>query len=86
MIFAGASPRTQRFVHDWLSAHKHDAHRSDGLLRHDQVPSSRSFSCDTNLAFKCAAQMGSHVLASCTAPCCAAGCCPSANFSAKRRG
>lgn len=37
VIFAHSGPRAVRFVYDWITLHKHDLHRSDRLLRHDQV-------------------------------------------------
>ncbi len=42
LIFAHSGARAVRFISDWISLHKHDLHRQDGLIRHDQV---RHFSC-----------------------------------------
>ncbi|CAL8465577.1 g5113 [Coccomyxa elongata] len=37
LIFARSGPRAVRLISDWISLHKHDLHRQDGLIRHDQV-------------------------------------------------
>ena len=37
LIFAHSGPRAVRFIYDWIALHKHDLHRQDGLIRHDQV-------------------------------------------------
>ncbi|EIE22961.1 hypothetical protein COCSUDRAFT_41969 [Coccomyxa subellipsoidea C-169] len=37
LIFAHSGPRAVRFIYDWIAQHKHDVHRQDGLIRHDQV-------------------------------------------------
>ncbi len=37
LIFARAGPPAVRFMHDWISAHKHDIPRLGNSTRHDQA-------------------------------------------------
>ena len=41
LIFARAGPPAVRFMHDWISVHKHDIHRMGNATRHDQVSLSK---------------------------------------------
>ena len=42
LIFARAGPPAVRFMHDWISVHKHDIHRLGNATRHDQVSPSKN--------------------------------------------